>query len=57
MSGGKYWPLGLVGVAGLILWILGYRYPEDGGAITVMALLVVAGGGYLVLVEKTGRWK
>jgi hypothetical protein len=53
----KFWPFGLVVAAGLILWILGYRYPNDREAISFMALLVMAAGGYLVLAEKKGHWK
>jgi hypothetical protein len=52
----KSWPFLLLLTGALILWILGYRH-TDGEAITFMAILIAAAGGYLMMLERTGRWK
>jgi hypothetical protein len=49
----KSWPFLLVLTGALIPWILGYRQ-TDGEAITFMAILTAAAGGYLVMLERSG---
>lgn len=51
---GMWWPFGLLGAGALLLWGLGYT-AQDRTEITLMALLIAAAGGYLVLIERQKR--
>lgn len=50
----RWWPLCLLIGGGVLLWLLGYG-TEDRAAIVFMALLITAGGGYLILAERQKR--
>lgn len=50
----KWWPWCLLAGGAIQLWALGYGR-QDPTAITFMALLIAAGGGYLVLAERQKR--
>lgn len=50
----RCWPLCLLIGGGVFLWLLGYG-TQDRAAIILMALLITAAGGYLILVERQKR--
>ncbi|MGY4511395.1 hypothetical protein [Bradyrhizobium sp. USDA 3650] len=47
----QWWPWCLLAGGAVVLWALGYDM-RDRTAITFMALLIAAAGGYLVLAER-----
>lgn len=51
---GEWWPWCLLVGGGVMLWILGYGV-QDRAAIILMAMLIAATGGYLVLAERQKR--
>lgn len=49
-----WWPFGLLIGGAILLWGLGYSW-RDSEAVTLMALLIMGAGGYLIMVERSRR--
>jgi hypothetical protein len=51
------WPWALIVLGGVFLYLQGYRHGGGSGPVIATALVIVAIGGGLILLERKGRWK